>query len=121
MLKRVLLITSVPIDHWAHLINSVAEEFEASTAITRPDLIDRLDHAHEFDVVLVDSTMILRVEELITDLRRIVASWIIIVFAPLPDWQQARRVFLAGADDYRYKSHDRNEVVNIMGSALGKT
>jgi DNA-binding response OmpR family regulator len=121
--KQILLITGSPHDRWSQLVRGIIERDESVLTVVEPDYVKRGINGHafndaDFDLALVDSSTIARAADLVTALDSLSVSKEIIVFTAAPGWRQAREMFLAGADDYRFKSYDADELRSFLALAL---
>jgi DNA-binding response OmpR family regulator len=121
--KQILLITGSPRDRWSQLVRDITERDKSVLTVVEPDYVKRGINGHafndaDFDLTLVDSSTIARAADLVSALHSLSVSKEIIVFTAAPGWRQAREMFHAGADDYRFKSYDVDELRSFLVLAL---
>lgn len=117
MKKQVLLVTAPSSDRWVHLFRDVTVESADDLTILSPDGIDRAGAEEKFDVAFVDVAPLLEMKRIVAGLRSHCPAGRIIVLTAAPSWRGVREAIHAGADDYRPKSYDADELRKMIRSS----
>jgi len=117
--KQILLITGSPRDRWSQLVRDITERDKNVLTVVEPDYVKARINGQafsdtDFDLTLVDSSTITGAADIVSTLHSLSVSKEIVVLTAAPGWRQAREMFHAGADGYRFKSYDANELRNFL-------
>jgi len=118
MKKRILIITAPASDRWVHLFRDVIVESADDLTILSPDGVDRAGPGEKFDVAFVDVASVLEMKRIVAGLRSVCPAGRIIVLDAAPSWRGVREAIGAGADDYRPKSYDADELRRMIRSSM---
>lgn len=114
MNKHILLITNSPDELWVELMHTIIKADDSTLTVVESDCITRAMSNQFFDITIVDSATVPETAETVAELRALPATQHIVVLTTVPGWRQARDMFHAGADDYRFKSYDEEDLREIV-------
>lgn len=114
MNKHILLVTDSLDDKWVELLRNVLKAGDNTLTVAEPERITLAMEDHFFDITIVDSSTIADTAKTVAELRADPATQHILVLTTVPGWRQAREMFHAGADDYRFKAYDEHELYQIV-------
>lgn len=117
MKKQILLVTEPSRDRWVHLFREVAIEGADDLTILAPTGVNREGPGEWFDIAFVDVATVRELEQIVAGLRAGCPAGLIIVLDAAPSWRGVREALGAGADDYRPKSYDADELRKMIKSS----
>lgn len=119
MASRILLVTTSS-DRWIKLFHDIASEGEDDLTILRPTHVIR-EVGEQCDIAFVDSTSVLEMKHTVAELRSLFPTKRIVVLTAAPEWHEAREAYRAGANDYRPKSYNADELRKMIKSSKRST
>lgn len=114
MNKHILLVTDSLDDKWVELLRNVLKAGDNTLTVAESGRITLAMEDHFYDITIVDSSTIADTAKTVAELRADPATQHILVLTTVPGWRQAREMFHAGADDYRFKAYDDKELGEMV-------
>jgi DNA-binding NtrC family response regulator len=115
-----LLINGTRERRWLQLLQEALSPLGKLQAEEERKAIERLS-AQEYDIVILDATLIDDVPLLISRIRAQRPDARVVVATASPTWTRAREAFYAGATDYVRKSLNKEEILSVIREVLTKT
>src|SRR5215210_7487190 len=108
-MKHFLLVNSQQQDRWHRVLETALNPFGMLESVREDTAVTRAIEK-TFDIIIVDATVVKRVELLVSRIHVQQPQTRVVVVTASPHWKLARAAFLAGAVDYVFKSSDENEL-----------
>lgn len=108
-MNHFLLVNSQQQDRWHRVLETALNSFGALESVREDTAVTRAIEK-SFDIIIVDATVVKRVELLVSRIHVQQPQTRVVVVTASPDWKLARAAFLAGAVDYVFKSSDQDEL-----------
>lgn len=114
---RFLLINGSQSMHWHRALESALAALGKLDAVEEKDALAFLA-CREYDLIFIDATAVAEASVLVRQIRGQRLTTPVIVVSAAPNWEQARKVFKAGATNYIIKSYEEEELLNAARAVL---
>jgi DNA-binding NtrC family response regulator len=119
MKPRFLLISGEEGHRWYQIFKEAAAPIGSVHFVKEEEAIPAI-LKQEYDLVIVDATVVMDVPTLISRIRRKRPDAHVVTAAATPTWTRARDAFHAGALDCIRKSSDKDEILFDLEDALAR-
>ena len=116
-LMRFLLINGSQHKYWHLVLESALAVLGELDAVEEKDALVTLSD-REYSLVFIDATAVAEPPGLAEQIRSRWQDLPVIVASAMPQWEQARKVMMAGATNYISKSYDKEELREAARKAL---
>jgi DNA-binding response OmpR family regulator len=116
--RELLLVTSETSDPWVESLKRFLDSRSLELLIVGAEEALSLRLSESAKVILIDSTTLTTAAAVVASLRAQSRTVTIIVIAAAPDFEPAREVLRAGANDYLYKTSDLARFLDELGINL---
>lgn len=117
MRYRFLIITNQPKSIWVNKLKKSIASLGILHVTSEGSLADEIEH-HNYDMVLIDSSAVTEVTDLIQIVQRSSSSMPIMVASHARSWRRTRDALRSGASDYILKSLTNEELTSAIINAL---
>ncbi|MBL8189347.1 MAG: response regulator [Acidobacteria bacterium] len=114
---RFLLINGSQSKYWHRTLKSALSALGEIDAVEEKDTLVTLSGC-EYSLVFVDATAVAEPPDLVEQIRSRWQDLPVVVASAMPQWEQARKVMMAGATNYISKSYNEEELREVARKAL---
>lgn len=115
-----LLVCDSSRDPWSELVREVLKDFGTVATMNQQDIDDRLSFG-EYSAIILDDASLDDTPRVVRSLRSRFSHMPIVVATSSPTWKRATDSLRAGANDYIYETFNRDELVDSLEKAFGRT